>query len=44
MRVRVTLEVGLAKTPIFLVNCWQTSGTRPPVYLVEVGARARGWG
>eukprot|EP00964_Phaeocystis_antarctica_P007909 scaffold4255_cov54-Phaeocystis_antarctica.AAC.1 len=27
--------------PIFLVNCWQTSGTRPPVYLVGVGARGR---
>merc|ERR1740124_1704614 len=26
------LEVGLEKTPIFLVNCWHTSGTRPPVY------------
>ena len=26
-------EVGLVKMPMFLVNCWYTSGTRPPVYL-----------
>ena len=32
-RVMVALEVGLENTPIFFVNCWQTSGTRPPVYL-----------
>ena len=23
-------EVGLVKMPMFLVNCWYTSGTRPP--------------
>merc|ERR1719229_550412 len=25
------LEVGLVKTPCCLVNCWHTSGTKPPV-------------
>ena len=25
-------DVGLEKTPWRLVNCWQMSGTRPPVY------------